>query len=35
MKYIYVPLLFLFILFAGLSCQRAEKSAQLHKSVAI
>ena len=26
MKYIYVPLLFLFILFAGLSCQRAEKS---------
>lgn len=26
MKYIHVPLLFLFILFAGLSCQRAEKS---------
>ena len=26
MKYIYVPLLFLVILFAGLSCQRAEKS---------
>ena len=26
MKYIYVPLLFLFILFAGLSCRRAEKS---------
>lgn len=26
MKYIYVPLLFLFILFAGLSCQRTEKS---------
>ena len=26
MKYIYVPLLFLSVLFAGLSCQRAEKS---------
>ena len=26
MKYIHVPLLFLFILFVGLSCQRAEKS---------
>lgn len=35
MKYIYVPLLFLFILFAGLSCQRAEKSYPLAMQRAI
>ena len=35
MKYIHVPLLFLFILFAGLSCQRAEKSYPLAMQRAI